>query len=93
MFHLCLRATQGFLESIVKLMNVDLPVPNYTTLRRHQPGLDLELQLPHARVPRHVVVDTTRLKDFGAGEWYVRKHAMGRGRRRTCRKLHLGVDE
>ncbi len=32
---------------------------------------------------------------FGAGEWYVRKHSMGRGRgrRRTWRKLHLGVDE
>ncbi|MCP5010179.1 MAG: transposase [Aestuariibacter sp.] len=29
---------------------------------------------------------------FGVGEWYVRKHGMGRGRRRTWRKLHLGVD-
>ena len=27
----------------------------------------------------------------GAGEWHVQKH--GRGRRRTWRKLHLGVDE
>lgn len=41
----------------------------------------------------HVVIDTTGLKVFGAGEWYVCKHGMGRGRRRTWRKLHLGVDE
>ena len=40
-----------------------------------------------------MVIDTTGLKVFGAGEWYVRKHGMGRGRRRTWRKLHLGVDE
>ena len=40
-----------------------------------------------------MVIDTTGLKVFGAGEWYVRKHGMGRGRRRSWRKLHLGVDE
>jgi hypothetical protein len=27
------------------------------------------------------------------GEWYVRKHGMGKGRRCTWRKLHLCVDE
>ncbi len=27
------------------------------------------------------------------GEWNIRKHGMRRGRRRTWRKLHLGVDE
>ncbi len=40
-----------------------------------------------------MVIDTTGLKVFGAGEWYVRKYGTGRGRRRTWRKLHLGVDE
>jgi hypothetical protein len=39
------------------------------------------------------VIDTTGLKVFGAGEWYVRKHGAGRGKRRTWRKLHLCVDE
>ena len=48
-FHLSLRATQGFLESVVRLMKVDLPVPNYTTLSRRQPGVDLELQVPHGK--------------------------------------------
>ncbi len=43
--------------------------------------------------PRHLVIDSTGLKVFGAGEWQVRKHGMGGGRRRTWRKLHLGVDE
>jgi len=92
-FHLSLRATQGFLESLVELMGVELPIPDYTTISRRQAGLDLELGPLPASGPRHVVIDTTGLKVFGAGEWYVRKHGMGRGRRRIWRKLHLGVDE
>ena len=31
-FHLNLRTTQGFLQSIVALMALDLPVPNYSTV-------------------------------------------------------------
>lgn len=92
-FHLSLRASQGFLESVVKLMGVDLPIPDYTTVSRRQAGLALQLGPSRTRTPRHVVIDTTGLKVFGAGEWYVRKHGRGKGRRRTWRKLHLGVDE
>ncbi len=92
-FPLSLRATQGFLEFLVELMDVPLPVPDYTTVSRLQAGLALELGSLHTSKPRHVVIDTTGLKIFGAGEWYVRKHSMGQGRRRSWRKLHLGVDE
>ena len=92
-FHLSLRATQGFLESVVRLMGVDLPVPAYSTVSRRQAGLELRLRPAPAKQPRHVVIDTTGLKVFGAGEWYVRKHRAGKGKRRTWRKLHLCVDE
>jgi len=92
-FHLSLRATQGFLESVVRLMEVDLPVPAYSTVSRRQAGLEMRLQVAPVKQPRHVVIDTTGLKVFGAGEWYVRKHGAGKGKRRTWRKLHLCVDE
>jgi hypothetical protein len=92
-FHLSLRATQGFLESVVRLMGVDLPVSAYSTVSRRQAGLELRLQPAPAKQPRHVVIDTTGLKVFGAGEWCVRKHGPGKGKRRTWRKLHLCVDE
>ncbi|NIV46290.1 MAG: IS5 family transposase, partial [Gammaproteobacteria bacterium] len=92
-FHLSLRATQGFLDSVVRLMGVDLPVPAYSTLSRRQAGLELRLRPAPARQPRHIVIDTTGLKVFGVGEWYVRKHGAGKGKRRTWRKLHLCVDE
>jgi hypothetical protein len=37
-----------------------------------------------------LLVDSTGLKLGGAGEWRVEKH--GTSRRRSWRKLHLGVD-
>ena len=92
-FHLSLRSTQGFLESVVQLMGLEMPVPNYSTVSRRQAGLEVGLGLAPSTRARHVVIDTTGLKVYGAGEWYVRKYGMGRGRRRIWRKLHLGVDE
>jgi len=88
-FHLSLRATQGFLGSVVELMKLDLPVPDYSTVSRRQGSL--AVSLPTRKRVRHVVIDATGLKVYGAGEWHVQKHRPGR--RRAWRKLHLGVDE
>jgi hypothetical protein len=90
-YRLTLRATQGLLSSVLSLLKVELPVPDYTTLCRRR--RQLEVSLPkHARdEPLHVVVDATGIKIYGEGEWKV--HHYGYSRRRTWRKLHLGVDE
>jgi hypothetical protein len=40
---------------------------------------------------RHVVVDSTGVKVYGEGAWKTRHH--GVSKRRTWRKLHLGIDE
>lgn len=90
-FHLSLRATQGFLASLVELRALDLPVPDYSTVSRRQGSLDLSLSVSSGDRPRHVVVDATGLKVYGDGEWNVRKPRAGR--RPTWRRLHLGVDE
>ena len=72
-------------------MGLELPVPHYSTMSRRQAGLAVSLQLQPCAVARHVVIDATGLKVYGAGEWHVGKH---KGvRRRSWRKLHLGVDE
>jgi hypothetical protein len=39
-YHLPLRATEGLLRSVLALMNVALPVPDYTTLSRRLPNLE-----------------------------------------------------
>jgi hypothetical protein len=90
-YHLSLRAAQGFLSSVVELMKLALPIPDYSTVSRRQ-GM---LQVPVFDLPpsssRHIVIDATGLRVYGAGEWRVGKHRVGR--RRTWRKLHLGIDE
>jgi len=90
-FHLALRQTQGFVASLLHLLHLDLPTPSYSTLSRRSATLDVPLvrQAPHEHL--HLVVDSTGLKVFGEGEWKVRQH--GWQKRRTWRKLHLGVDE
>ena len=89
-FSLTLRSTQGFAESLMELMGVALPVPNYTTLCRRLNGLTVHLQGKISKGAVHVVVDSTGLKVFGEGEWKVRQH--GYSKRRDWRKLHLAVD-
>lgn len=89
-FGLTLRSTQGFAESIMQLMDIELPVPNYTTLCRRLPKLSPKLKAKLSGESIHVVIDSTGLKVFGEGEWKVRQH--GYSKRRTWRKLHLAVD-
>jgi hypothetical protein len=90
-YHLSLRAAQGFLSSVMELMRLTLPVPDYSTVSRRQGALQVRESLIPRSGPRHVVIDATGLRVYGAGEWYVWKHRVNR--RRTWRKLHLGVDE
>ncbi len=90
-YHLSLRAAQGFVSSVLSLMRLDLPVPNYSTVCRRQASLTVPIFSSPNRRPRHIVIDATGLRVYGAGEWHVHKHRGGR--RRIWRKLHLGVDE
>jgi hypothetical protein len=88
-YHLTLRATEGFALSLFDLMAVDLPIPDYSTLCRRAGALCITLP-KKATGPLHLVLDSTGLKDYGEGEWKVRQH--GYSKRRTWLKLHLAVD-
>lgn len=90
-YHLGLRQTEGFVQSVLGLMGLDLSAPNYTTLSRRQSELAVALPVHPPSQPLHLVVDSTGLKVYGEGEWKVRQH--GWSKRRTWRKLHLGADE
>lgn len=90
-YRLAGRQCQGFLESIFELMGIDLPVPDHSTLSRRLGQLSMELPVLPKAGARHVVVDSTGVKVYGEGEWKPRQH--GVSKRRSWRKLHLGVDE
>lgn len=87
-YHLPLRSTQGLVSSVLRLMQVSLPSPHYSTLSRRARSLELSLASP--RKIRHLVIDSTGLKVYGEGEWQVRTH--GKAKRRTWLKLHLSMD-
>ena len=90
-YGLPLRATEGLTRSLINLLKVELSVPCYTTLCRRRRSLKVELPRLRKSEPLHLVVDSTGIKVYGEGEWKVRQH--GYSRRRTWRKLHIGVDE
>lgn len=72
-YRMTLRATQGLLTSVLKLLNVTLPVPDYTTLCRRRQTLEVRLPQRRSHGPLHLVVDATGIKGYGEGEWKVRK--------------------
>jgi hypothetical protein len=89
-YHLPLRAAQGFVGSIFRIMGVGLKVPHYSTLSRRAGTLEVDLGASPAKGPKVIPPDSTGLKVYGEGEWKVRQH--GYSKRRTWRKLHLAID-
>jgi IS5 family transposase len=89
-YHLPLRATEGLVSSLLRLLEVDLPAPDYSTLCRRARRLDVKLSAAAREGPLHLIVDSTGLKLYGEGEWKVRLH--GWQKHRTWRKLHVAVD-
>ena len=90
-FRLALRQTEGLIGSILQLLDLDLAVPDHSTLSRR--AEILKLPKPRSGLgsgPVHLLVDSTGLKFCGPGEWLVEKH--GIKRRRAWRVLHLATD-
>jgi len=90
-FQLPLRQTEGFLRSVLALMEVDVDAPDHTTLSRRSQHLEIELRSRLVAGPIHLIVDSTGLSIVGEGEWAAVKH--GRSGKRGWRKLHIGVDD
>jgi hypothetical protein len=89
-FKLAYRQVQGFAQSLLQLLGLDLQVPSYSQINRRGRLLMVEPFGVPPSGPIVLVVDSTGIKVYGEGEWKVRKH--GWSKRRTWRKLHLGVD-
>lgn len=92
LFHLSLRCTQGFVQSLIKRLGLGLSAPSYTLLCKRQRGLRVPLSRINQRSGEglHLVVDSTGLQVFGEGEWKVRQH--GIVKHRLWRKLHVAID-
>jgi hypothetical protein len=71
-------------------MGLAISTPDHTTISRRAVTLPV---IPSARMPDgppHVLIDSTGLRVYGAGQWLEAKH--GAKSRRKWRKLHLAMD-
>ena len=76
LFRLTYRMTEGLMASLMKLNGLDLPVPDHTHMSRRVASLTVAISRRPLKGSIHVVVDSTRLKIFGEGEWKVRQHGV-----------------
>src|SRR5271166_5875899 len=89
-FTLAMRQTEGLMASVITLMDLTISAPDHTTISRRAvtlPGIQPD-SVPHG--PLHLLIDSTGLQVYGAGQWLEAKH--GAKSRRKWRKLHLAVD-
>src|SRR4051794_5522508 len=71
-FRLAYRQTEGLIGSLMRLLGLDLPVPDHTTLCRRAATLEVPRPRSSSRAggeaaPMHLLVDSTGLKLCGPG--------------------------
>lgn len=80
------------MRSIARLAGANVVAPCFSTLSRRSAGLPARrARRLKSHEPIYLVVDSSGLKIFGAGEWQAQKYGTGVKRRRW-RKLHIGFD-
>jgi len=85
-YHLPLRQTEGFLCSLARILEIDLPIPDHTTLSRRLKKLsDIRFRRLATDRPIHLLIDSTGLR-IHVG------HVQKPPKNRAWRKLHLAVD-
>jgi hypothetical protein len=89
-FKLPLRALEGFLISLISILGLSLCVPSYSQISRRCKKLNQKLKKSFKSPIKDIVFDSSGLKVYGEGEWKVKVH--GKGKRRTWRKIHIGID-
>jgi hypothetical protein len=89
-FSLALRQAEGLMASVITLMDLTISAPDHTTISRRAVTLPViqAASVPHG--PLHLLIDSSGLQVYGAGQWLEAKH--GVKSRRKWRKLHLAVD-
>jgi len=85
-FHLPLRQTEGFLRSLAHMLEVEIPVPDHTTLSRRLKKLgELSFRVVEGNRPIHLLIDSTGLRVHVG-------HLQRPPKSRAWRKLHLAVN-
>ncbi len=73
LFGMALMQTTGFVESLLRLIDLDWAVPNFSTLSRRQKTLKVNIPYRGSDGPLHLLIDSTGIKVEGEGEWNARR--------------------
>ena len=84
-FKLALRQTEGLMTSVPTLMGLTLSAPDHTTVSRRAATLPVIQSASVPPGPLQVLIDSTGLQVYGAGQWLEAKH--GAKSRRTSSPL------
>jgi hypothetical protein len=90
-FHLPLRQTEGFMNSVASMMGAHISIPDFSCISKRSIELPRHVLSKATQPGALVIIDSTGLKVYGKDEWHQEKHDVPA--RRTWRKLHLAVDE
>lgn len=90
-FHLPLRQTEGFMNSLARVMKVEITIPDFSSISKRSITLPRDILTKAMEPGSIVIVDSTGLKVYDKDEWHQEKHAVPA--RRTWRRLHLAIDE
>lgn len=73
-FKMALRQTEGLMDSVLTLMNLTISAPDHTTVSRRAVCLKTMKSGCAPKGPLHVLIDSTGLEVFGAGQWLEARH-------------------
>ena len=68
LFGMALRQTTGFVESLLRLINLDWMVPNFSTLSRRQKTLAVNVPYRGSKGPLHLLIDIEPVSATGSSE-------------------------
>lgn len=90
LYRLPLRTMEGFVRSLIELMQLPLKTPDFSTFSVRGKRLQVPLASAKQTKPWHVLIDSTGIQVVGEGEWKTKLH--GEARCQLWRKLHIAMD-
>jgi hypothetical protein len=76
-----LRQTEGFVGSIIKLLGLELEVPDFTTISRRSKSINVSVPAIRREGGVVISIDSTGLKVYGEQEWQKEKYKLTKTRK------------
>lgn len=84
-----LRQTQGYLIGLFNKLEIELPIPDYTTLSKRSFSLKPLYRISFPKEDLWVIIDSTGLKIHRGNAWCDEKYDL---KRKPWKKLHIALD-